>query len=95
MIETAAIEMKPENVQRAILYECVRSNDSPDAKIMMLSAHAVHDYVTRAFAAGSGGPQHDIDRGKRGRTRSTPSAGKWTALNAERPCTASAAIIIR
>jgi len=27
----------------------------PDAKIMMLSAHAVHDYVTRAFAAGAHG----------------------------------------
>lgn len=27
----------------------------PGAKIMMLSAHAVHDYVTRAFAAGASG----------------------------------------
>jgi two-component system, NarL family, response regulator NreC len=27
----------------------------PGAKIMMLSAHAVHDYVTRAFAAGAAG----------------------------------------
>src|SRR5258708_16944141 len=27
----------------------------PGAKIMMLSAHAVHDYVTRAFAAGATG----------------------------------------
>jgi len=25
----------------------------PSAKVMMLSAHAVHDYVTRAFAAGA------------------------------------------
>jgi two-component system, NarL family, response regulator NreC len=27
----------------------------PTAKVMMLSAHAVHDYVTRAFAAGATG----------------------------------------
>lgn len=27
----------------------------PGAKVMMLSAHAVHDYVTRAFAAGAAG----------------------------------------
>ena len=27
----------------------------PGAKIMMLSAHAVHDYVTRAFTAGASG----------------------------------------
>ncbi len=27
----------------------------PGARIMMLSAHAVHDYVTRAFAAGAAG----------------------------------------
>src|SRR5882757_2193150 len=27
----------------------------PGAKIMMLSAHAVHDYVTRAFTAGAAG----------------------------------------
>jgi two-component system response regulator NreC len=27
----------------------------PDAKVMILSAHAVHDYVTRAFSAGASG----------------------------------------
>ena len=54
----------------------------PGAKIMMLSAHAVHDYVTRAFAAGCRRLRAQVAAGGRGNRRAQVGRPRRSLLGA-------------